>query len=37
MKNILTLNSISPVINDIFDSGYNVAGDVEKPVGIILR
>lgn len=37
MKNILTLNSISPVINDIFDSSYNVASDVEKPVGIMLR
>jgi len=37
MKNILTLNSISPVINDIFDSTYNVANDAEKPVGIMLR
>ena len=37
MKNILTLNSISPVINDIFDSTYNVASDVESPVGIMLR
>ena len=37
MKNILTLNSISPVINDIFDSTYNVASDAEKPVGIMLR
>ena len=37
MKNILTLNSISPVINDIFDSSYNVASDVENPVGIMLR
>ncbi len=37
MKNILTLNSISPVINDIFDSNYNVANDAEKPIGILLR
>ena len=37
MKNILTLNSISPVINDIFDTTYNVANDAEKPVGIMLR
>ncbi len=37
MKNILTLNAISPVINDVFDSTYNVASDVEKPVGIMLR
>ena len=37
MKNILTLNSISPVINDVFDSDYNVASDVEKPIGIMLR
>lgn len=37
MKNILTLNSISPVINDVFDSSYNVADDVENPVGILLR
>ena len=37
MKNILTLNSISPVINDIFDSTYNIASDAENPVGIMLR
>ena len=37
MKNILTLNSISPVINDIFDATYNVASDVKNPVGIMLR
>ncbi len=37
MKNILTLNSISPVINDVFDSTYNVACDVESPIGILLR
>ena len=37
MKKILTLNAISPVINDVFDSTYNVAGDVEKPLGIMLR
>ena len=37
MKNILTLNSISPVINDIFDSSYNVGAEVVDPVGIMLR
>lgn len=37
MKNILTLNSISPVINDIFDSTYNIASDAISPVGIMLR
>lgn len=37
MKNILTLNSISSVINDVFDSTYNVASDVNSPVGIMLR
>lgn len=37
MKNILTLNTISPVINDIFDSNYNVCSDAEKPIGIMLR
>ena len=37
MKNILTLNSISPVINDVFDASYNVASDVTSPVGIMLR
>lgn len=37
MKNILTLNAISPVINDVFDATYRVANDVENPVGIMLR
>jgi len=37
MKNILTLNSISPVINDVFDASYNVASDAVNPVGIMLR
>lgn len=37
MKNILTLNAISPVVNDIFDASYNVAADAENPVGILLR
>ena len=37
MKNILTLNAISPVINDVFDSTYNVANDATNPVGIMLR
>lgn len=37
MKNILTLNAISPVINDVFDETYNVGSDLEKPVAIMLR
>ncbi len=37
MKNILTLNAISPVINDVFDASYNVANDASSPVGIMLR
>lgn len=37
MTNILTLNSISSVINDVFDSTYNVGSDVTSPVGIMLR
>ena len=37
MKNILTLNTISPVINDVFDASYNVASDAVSPVGIMLR
>ncbi len=37
MKNILTLNSISPIINDVFDESYNVASDVKEPIGIMLR
>ena len=37
MKNILTLNAISKVIDDVFDSTYNVANDVEAPIGIMLR
>ena len=37
MKNILTLNTISPVINDVFDATYNVASDAQSPVGIMLR
>ena len=37
MNNILTLNTISPVINDVFDANYNVASDAENPIGIMLR
>lgn len=37
MKNILTLNAISSVINDVFDTSYNVASDAVNPVGIMLR
>ena len=37
MKKILTLNSISSVINDIFDNTYKISSDVEKPDGIMLR
>ncbi len=37
MKNILTLNAISPVVNDIFDATYKVESDVASPIGIMLR
>ncbi|MBR5192135.1 MAG: 3-phosphoglycerate dehydrogenase [Clostridia bacterium] len=37
MKNILTLNSISPVINNIFDATYKIDNDVTSPIGILLR
>ncbi len=37
MKKILTLNEISPVINDVFDQSYEVGSQIESPVGIILR
>ncbi len=37
MKNILTLNAISKVIDEVFDNTYNVSNDLEKPIGIMLR
>ena len=37
MKNILTLNSISPVINDVFDATYKVGSDVKNPDAILVR
>ncbi len=37
MKNILTLNAISPVINDVFTSDYNVSSEASAPIGIMLR
>ena len=37
MKNILLLNSISPVISDVFTEDYRYSADVENPVGIMLR
>jgi D-3-phosphoglycerate dehydrogenase len=37
MKNILLLNSISPVVNDIFNSEYSLSTDCASPVGIMLR
>ena len=37
MKDILTLNSISHVVDDVFDTTYRVGSDVENPVGIMLR
>lgn len=37
MNNILTLNSISPVINDVFNENYNVSSEAKSPIGIILR
>lgn len=37
MKNILKLNSISPVINGLFDDTYCVSDNCQAPDGIILR
>ena len=37
MKNILTLNSISPVANKVLPSDYNLSADAKSPVGIMLR
>ena len=37
MKDILTLNKISPVIDEVFDENYHVAADVADPDGILLR
>ena len=37
MYNILTLNSISKVIDNVFDGNYNVSADVNTPDGILLR
>ncbi len=37
MKNILTLNEISPVINDVFTEDYSVSANAENPVAILLR
>ena len=37
MKKILTLNAISPIINDVFDASYDVSDKAVAPVGIMLR
>ncbi len=37
MKNILTLNSISPVIDKVFDNTYCVSDTATSPIGIMLR
>ena len=37
MHKILTLNSISPVINDVFDENYSISADAVNPEGIMLR
>lgn len=37
MKNILTLNAISPKADIAFNDTYHVASDVQAPVGIMLR
>ena len=37
MKNILTLNAISPKADVAFDDTYTVGSDVQNPVGIMLR
>lgn len=37
MKNILTLNEISEVINEVFNEDYKVGKNVDAPIGILLR
>ncbi len=37
MKNILTLNDISEVINEVFTEDYAIGKNVENPIGILLR
>lgn len=37
MKNILTLNEISEVINEVFTEDYKIGKDVDAPIGILLR
>ncbi len=37
MHKILTLNAISPVINDVFDKNYDISADNVNPEGILLR
>ncbi len=37
MKNILLLNSISPVINNVFSCDYSLSAEATSPVGIMLR
>ncbi len=37
MKEILTLNAISPVANEVFPEGYRLTDKAEKPEGIMLR
>lgn len=37
MRNILTLNSISHAIDDVFDENYSVSDNLSDPEGILLR
>lgn len=37
MRNILTLNSISHAIDDVFDENYSVSDNISDPEGILLR
>lgn len=37
MKNILTLNDISEVINEVFTEDYAIGKNIENPIGILLR
>lgn len=37
MTDILTLNSISPVINEVLGENYRISNDVKDPAGIMLR
>lgn len=37
MKEILTLNPISPLVNKVLKNDYTVSNDAENPIGILVR